>query len=37
METFTEDPFKFRKARIVGGGEGAGIGVTVGLKGLDGM
>ena len=37
METFTEDMFEFRKARIVGGDEGAGIGVMGGLRGLDGM
>ena len=36
METFTEDPFEFRKARIVGGGEGAEVGVVGGLSGLDG-
>ena len=27
METFMEDRFEFRKARIVGGDEGAGVGV----------
>ena len=27
METFTEDPFEFRKVRIVCGNEGAGFGV----------
>ena len=27
METFTEDTFEFRKARIVGGGKWAGVGV----------
>ena len=37
METFTEDTFEFRKARIVGGDEGAGVGVMGGLRGLDGM
>ena len=37
METFTEDTFEFREARIVGGDEGARIGVMVGLRGLDGM
>ena len=37
MKTFTEDPFEFQEARIVGGDEGAGIGVMVGLKGHDGM
>ena len=37
METFTEDMFEFRKARIVGGDAEAGVGVMGGLKGLDGM
>ena len=37
METFTEDTFEFRKARIVGGDEGAGVGVMGGLRGLDGL
>ena len=37
METFTEDTFEFRKARIVGGDEGAGVGVMSGLRGLDGV
>ena len=37
METFTEDAFEFWKARIVGGDEGAGVGVMGGLRGLDGM
>ena len=37
METFTEDPFEFQEARIEGGDEGAGVGVMVGLRGLDGM
>ena len=37
MEPFTEDTFEFRKARIVGGDEGAGVGVMDGLRGLDGM
>ena len=37
VETFTEDPFEFREARIVGGYEGAGVGVMGGLRGLDGM
>ena len=36
METFTEDTFEFRKARIVGGDEGAGVGVMGVLRGLDG-
>ena len=36
METFTEDTFEFRKARIVGGDEGAEVGVMRGLRGLDG-
>ena len=36
METFPEDTFKFLKARIVGGDEGAGVGVMGGLRGLDG-
>ena len=31
METFTEDRFEFRKARIVGDDEGAGVGVMGGL------
>ena len=37
METFTEDTFEFRKARIVGGDEGAVVGVLGGLRELDGM
>ena len=37
METFKEDMFEFRKARIVGGDEGAGIGVMGKLRGLDGL
>jgi hypothetical protein len=37
VETFTEDTFEFQKARIVGGDEGAGIGVMGGLRGLDGL
>ena len=37
METFTEDTFEFREARIVSGDEGAGVGVMGGLKGPDGM
>ena len=37
METFTENPFEFREARIVDGAEGPGVGVMGGLKGLDGM
>ena len=36
METFPEDTFKFWKARIVGGDEGAGVEVMGGLRGLDG-
>ena len=36
METIPEDTFKFRKARIVGSDEGAGVGVMGGLRGLDG-
>ena len=28
VETFTEDPFEFRKARIVGSDEGAEVGVV---------
>ena len=32
METFPED--KFQKARILGGDEGAGVGVMGGLRGL---
>ena len=37
LETFTEDPFEFRKAWIVGGDEGAEVGVVGGLSGLDGL
>ena len=37
MKTFTEYPFEFQEARIVGGDERAGVGVMGGLKGLDGM
>ena len=37
METFTEDTFEFWKARVVGGDEGAGVGIMGGLRGLDGM
>jgi hypothetical protein len=37
VETFTEDMFEFWEARIVGGDEGAGVGVMGGLKGLDVM
>ena len=37
METFMEDTFEFRVARIVGGDEGAGVGVMGGLSRLDGM
>ena len=37
METFTEDPFEFQEARIVGCDEGARVGVRGGLRGLDGM
>ena len=33
METFMEDKFKFRKARIVDGGDGAEVGVMGGLRG----
>ena len=36
METFTEDMFEFRKARI-GGDEGAGVRVMGGLRGRDGL
>ena len=36
METFTEDAFEFRKARVVGGDEGAMVGVMGGLMGIDG-
>ena len=36
METFTEDTFEFRKARIVGGDEWAGVGVMGRLRGLMG-
>ena len=31
-----QDTFEFRKARIVGGDEGAEVGVMVGLRGLEG-
>ena len=34
--TFFEDTFEFRKARIVGGDEGAEVGVMGGLRGLEG-
>ena len=37
METFTEDTFEFRKARIVDGDEGAEVGVMGGLRGFDGL
>ena len=37
METFMEDTFEFRKARIVDGDEGVGVGVIGGLRGLDGL
>ena len=37
VETFTEDTFEFREARIVGGDEGAGVRVMGGLRGLDVM
>ena len=36
METFTKDTFEFRKARIVGGDEGAEVGVMGGLRELEG-
>ena len=36
VETFTEDTFEFRKARIVGGDEGADVGVIGGLRELEG-
>ena len=35
VETFTEYTFEFRKARIVGGDEGAEVGVMGGLRGID--
>ena len=37
METFTEDRFEFRETMIIGGDEGAGVGVMGGLRGLDGL
>ena len=37
METFTEDMFEFQEARVVGGDEGARVGVMGGLRVLDGM
>ena len=37
MKTFMLDTFKFRKARIVGGDEGAGVLVMGGLRELDGL
>ena len=37
METFTEDTLEFRKARIVGGDKGAGVGVMGGLTGVEGL
>ena len=36
METFTEDTFEFREARIVDGDEVAGVGVMGGLRELEG-
>ena len=36
MGTFTEDTFEFWKARIIGGDEGAEVGVMGGLRGLEG-
>ena len=32
-----KDTFEIREARIVGGDEGAGVGVMGGLRGLDGL
>ena len=37
MENLTEDTFEFRKTRIVGSDEGAGVGFMGGLRGLDGL
>ena len=37
METFLEDTFEFREARIVGGDERVGVGVMCGLRELNGM
>ena len=37
METFSEDVFEFREARILGGDEGAGVVFMGGLRGPDGM
>jgi len=37
VETFTEGTFVFRNARMVGGDEGAEIGVMGGLRRLDGL
>ena len=37
VETFTEDMFEFRKASIVSGYKGAGVGVMGELRGLDGL
>ena len=37
METFSEDAFGLREARIVGGDKGTGVGVMGGLRGSDGM
>ena len=34
METFTEETFEFRKVRIAGGDEGAGVVVMGRLRGL---
>ena len=37
METFSEDAFEFREARIVGGDKEAEVGVMDGLRGPEGM
>ena len=34
METFSEDVFEFREARLIGGDKGAGVGVIDGLGDL---
>jgi hypothetical protein len=37
VETFTEDQFEFREAKIVSGDEETGVGVMGGLRVLDGV
>ena len=37
MKTFPKDAFEFRKARIVYGNKGGGVGIMGGLIGPDGM